>query len=172
MSLLHFWALNASVALLSMQGQKALGFHQKYLNLCSEDEQMSYGFGTTRGWVINDRIFIFGWTITLRYISKILVKFHKQKRSVIYYKYRELWSRAQINQTAFCYSTQRFAWPTCTHCQICVWNSQSHVFLLKWLDFICENSLNNGECNQFFRIQLTTFWNKAKWLHSIHFIAF
>ncbi len=38
MSLLPFWALNAVVALLSMQGQKALGFHQKYLNLCSEDE--------------------------------------------------------------------------------------------------------------------------------------
>ncbi len=48
-----------------MQCQKALGFHQKYLNLCSEDEQRSYGFGTTWGWVINDRIFIFGWTIPL-----------------------------------------------------------------------------------------------------------
>ncbi len=30
----------------------------KYLNLCSEDEQRSYGFGTTWGWVINDRIFM------------------------------------------------------------------------------------------------------------------
>ncbi len=39
MSLLPFWALNVSVALLSMQGQKALGFHQKYLNLCSENER-------------------------------------------------------------------------------------------------------------------------------------
>ncbi len=36
-----------SVALLSMEAQKALGFHQKYLNLCSEDERRSYGFGTT-----------------------------------------------------------------------------------------------------------------------------
>ncbi len=34
-----FLALNVVVALLSMQGQKALGFHQKYLNLCSEDER-------------------------------------------------------------------------------------------------------------------------------------
>ncbi len=25
---------------LPMEGQKALGFHQKYLNLCSEDEQV------------------------------------------------------------------------------------------------------------------------------------
>ncbi len=60
MSLLPFWALNVSVALLSMQGQKALGFHQKYLNLCYEDEQRSYGFG------INDKIKFFGWTIPLR----------------------------------------------------------------------------------------------------------
>ncbi len=29
---------NISVTLLSMQGQKALGFHQKYLNLYSEDD--------------------------------------------------------------------------------------------------------------------------------------
>ncbi len=36
---------------------------QKYLHLCSEDERRSYGFGTTWGWVINDRIF--GWTISL-----------------------------------------------------------------------------------------------------------
>lgn len=48
---------NISVALLSMTDQKALGFH---LNLCSEDEWSSYGFGTTS---INYRIFVFGWTI-------------------------------------------------------------------------------------------------------------
>ncbi len=44
------------------EGLRALRFKQKYLNLCSEDEQRSYGFGTTSGWVINDIIFIFGWT--------------------------------------------------------------------------------------------------------------
>ncbi len=47
------------------EGQKALRFHQKHLNLCSEDERRSYGFGTTWGRVINDRIFIFGWAIPL-----------------------------------------------------------------------------------------------------------
>ncbi len=41
-------------------GSESSWFHQKYLNLCSEDERWrSYGFGTTRGWVINDRFFIF-----------------------------------------------------------------------------------------------------------------
>ncbi len=34
-------------SLLSMEGQRALGIHQKYLNLCSEDERRSYGFGKT-----------------------------------------------------------------------------------------------------------------------------
>ncbi len=29
----------------------------------NEDKQRFYRFGTTWGWVINDRIFIFGWTI-------------------------------------------------------------------------------------------------------------
>ncbi len=48
MSLIPFPALNVVVTLLSMQDQK-VKFHQKYLNLCSEDERRSYGFATTRG---------------------------------------------------------------------------------------------------------------------------
>ncbi len=64
-SLLRFWALIVIISLLSMEGQRALRFHQKYLHLCSEDERRSYGFGTTWEWVINDRIFILGWTIAL-----------------------------------------------------------------------------------------------------------
>ncbi len=61
----------------------ALRIHQKHLNLCSEDERRSYGFGTTWGGVINDRIFIFGWTVPLMkscwsdtiwfYLKKILM---------------------------------------------------------------------------------------------------
>ncbi len=38
---------NISVVLLSKEGHRALGFHQKCLNLCSKDEQMSYGFVLT-----------------------------------------------------------------------------------------------------------------------------
>ncbi len=45
MSVLPFWALNVVVALLSMEGQKALGFHQKYLHLCSKGKRKSYRFG-------------------------------------------------------------------------------------------------------------------------------
>ncbi len=54
-----------------MEGQRALGIHQKYLNLCSEDERRSYGFRTTCGWLIHDIIYIFGWTIHLREFKKI-----------------------------------------------------------------------------------------------------
>jgi len=40
--------------------------------LCSEDEQRSYGVGTAWGWVINDLIFIFGWTNPLSLFSSML----------------------------------------------------------------------------------------------------
>ncbi len=45
---------------------KPPGFHPKYLKLCSEDEQSFYRFGTTWGYVINDKIFILGWSNPLR----------------------------------------------------------------------------------------------------------
>ncbi len=38
----------------------------KYLPLCLAEQRNSYRFGTTWGWVNDDRIFIFGWTIPLR----------------------------------------------------------------------------------------------------------
>ncbi len=59
MSLLCFWAF------ISWGGSESSQNYQTYLHLCSEDEQMSYGFGTTWGWIINESIFIFGWTIPL-----------------------------------------------------------------------------------------------------------
>ncbi len=62
--------------LLSMEGQRALGSNQKYLNLCSEDERRSYGFGVTWGWVINDRIFIFGWTNPLNNFHSLISLLH------------------------------------------------------------------------------------------------
>ncbi len=46
------------------EGQRALWFNQKHLNLCSDDEWRS-----TWGWVINDRIFLLGWPIPLKWIS-------------------------------------------------------------------------------------------------------
>jgi len=68
-SLLCFWALILVVTLQAMQGLRTLRSYQKYLNLCSEDERRFYGFGTTWEWVINDRIFIFGWTNPLRHVN-------------------------------------------------------------------------------------------------------
>ncbi len=50
MALLPFWALNVSVALRSMQSQKALRLHWKYINLYYEDKGRSYGFGTNNEW--------------------------------------------------------------------------------------------------------------------------
>ncbi len=61
----YVFALILVISLLSMEGQRALKFHQKYLNLCSQDERRPYGFGTTWAWVINDRIYIYGRTNSL-----------------------------------------------------------------------------------------------------------
>ncbi len=46
---------------------KTIGYKlsSKYLPLCSAEQRHSYRFGTTWGWVNDDRIFIFGWTIPL-----------------------------------------------------------------------------------------------------------
>ncbi len=48
MSLLPFWALTVVGPLLSTEGQRALRFHKKYLNLCIEDERRSYRFQGSR----------------------------------------------------------------------------------------------------------------------------
>ncbi len=53
------------VSSVAVYGSESSRIHQKYLNLCSEDEQRSYKFGTTWGWVIHDRTFILGWIISL-----------------------------------------------------------------------------------------------------------
>ncbi len=42
-----FLDLDLVRALAVWEGLRDLRFHQNYLNLCSEDEQRSYGFGTT-----------------------------------------------------------------------------------------------------------------------------
>ncbi len=49
--LLPFWALNVSVALLSMQGQKALRFHQNILICVLKMNEGLMSFGTTKEWV-------------------------------------------------------------------------------------------------------------------------
>ncbi len=68
MSLLRFWVLNVSVALLSMQVRKLSDFIKNIL-MHSEDEQMSYRCGTTWWWVNKERIFIFEWTIPLTILN-------------------------------------------------------------------------------------------------------
>ncbi len=40
----------------------------EYFPLCSAEQRHSYRFGTTWGWVNDDRFFIFGWTIPLKLV--------------------------------------------------------------------------------------------------------
>ncbi len=50
---------------LTYTGKNTMDVFQKYLLLCTTEEITSYRFGTTWGWVNNNRIFIIGWTIPL-----------------------------------------------------------------------------------------------------------
>jgi len=51
MSLITFRVIPQKAYGLVCRSDPALRFHQKYLNLCPEDERRSYGLGTTWGWV-------------------------------------------------------------------------------------------------------------------------
>jgi len=48
---ISLWTFWSGISWLSMEGQKAFRFYQKYLHFCSEDERKFYGFGTTWWWV-------------------------------------------------------------------------------------------------------------------------
>ncbi len=74
-----------------------LGFHQKYLNMCSEDERRSYGFGMTWGWVVNDIIYIFGWTIPLMLYCVTFIKIKLIKMYRLHFKI--VWAYAERSCT-------------------------------------------------------------------------
>ncbi len=94
--------------------QKALGFHQKYLNLHSKDEGRSYGFGMTWGWVNNDGIFIFGWKSTLKYFKNACkIPDYNLHCSVIWYCIWSKYTKLQLNNkcsitNTFKYMTYKF----------------------------------------------------------------
>ncbi len=55
--------------------QSGYKLSSKYCPLCSAEQRHSYRFGTTCRWVTDDRMFIFGSTITLMHTN--LVKMHQ-----------------------------------------------------------------------------------------------
>ncbi len=68
-----FWRL------LCLQPPKTLFTTMKHHNLCMEDVRWTNRFGTTWGWVINDRILIFEWTkghCTLKFSHSFFRFFH------------------------------------------------------------------------------------------------
>uniref|UniRef100_A0A8C1WY39 V-type proton ATPase subunit a n=1 Tax=Cyprinus carpio TaxID=7962 RepID=A0A8C1WY39_CYPCA len=75
--LLRFCALIVVVLLLSMQGQRALGIHQKYHNLCSEDEV---------SWICNfyDIIFFFPSAIVCEEFDAANVFMHQAIHTIEY----------------------------------------------------------------------------------------
>ncbi len=55
----------------------------EYLPLCSAEQRNSYRFRTTWGWVNDDRIVIFGWTIPLRKCCKRIRAFCSRNEPVV-----------------------------------------------------------------------------------------
>ncbi len=54
-----FLGLERGSAVANYGGSESSRISLKYLNLRFEDEQRSCGVGRTRGWLVNDRSFIF-----------------------------------------------------------------------------------------------------------------
>ncbi len=63
----HLWLPKYLFPTMEVNGARKQPVHKissKYLPLCSAEQRNEYRFGTTWEWV-NDRIFIYGWTIPL-----------------------------------------------------------------------------------------------------------
>ncbi len=131
------------------EGLRALRFHQKYLNLCSEDERRSYGFVTTWGWVINDRIFIFWRTIPL---SKIwihgvrimfffffLIKHSKIQMNCFYNCIKKVWQRNIFGGKSLVYSLKKVLSLHCiNYCKSCTGiknNKKNQLFEMNHIKF-------------------------------------
>ncbi len=54
--------VNNSMEVNGAPKQPGYKLSSKYLPLCLAEQRHSYRFGTTWGWINDDRIFIFGWT--------------------------------------------------------------------------------------------------------------
>ncbi len=79
----HHWFHRIFFPTMEINGalkQASYKLSSKYLSLCSAEQRNSYRFGTTWGWV-NDRIFIFGWTIPLRLQKSGAVPPHSTDKS-------------------------------------------------------------------------------------------
>ncbi len=63
---LYFHSFFSTMEVNGAPKQPAYKLSSKYLPLCSAKQRHSYRFGTTWGWVNDDRIFSFGWTIPLK----------------------------------------------------------------------------------------------------------
>lgn len=66
------WTLNISKHFLCLWRMRELSNHLKYLNLRSEDEPRSHRIGMASVCVINNRVFIFGWTNSLSASQNVL----------------------------------------------------------------------------------------------------
>ncbi len=114
----------------------------KYLNLSSEDEQRSYGFGTTWGWVINDSISI---SFLVNYPFKFLM--------IIFHS---LFGHYNVNckfGPSFEFWNLQNIW--IVSMTICFQNKQNNS---QWYDFFKSLKLDQTHLRSMTRLSRTCMW--------------
>ncbi len=69
----------------------------EYLPLCSAEQTHSYRFGSTWGWVNDDRIFIFGWTIPLSVLGNKVIHIILPASSFFCKFTYKIWTTLQVH---------------------------------------------------------------------------
>ncbi len=103
----------------------------EHLPLCSAEQINVYRLGTTWGWVNDDRIVIFGWTISL--MTWCFVKKRNQKKTFAIHA-RKSWSESNDSQT---------------HTKVMIW--------IKWV----ANPHQSPDLNQMSRKPTPKLWSES-----------
>ncbi len=119
----------------------------QYTILCSAEERNSYRFGTTLGWVNDDSIFIFGWTIPLtKYTCK--AKTYTKYLSVCLCLYSTWWLHKDVPFSSSCFESWDFAVASSTWAEMRSWISFTIVSTVALLNSSMKSA--------------NSFWNTKK----------
>ncbi len=100
----------------------------EYIPLCSAEQRHLYRFGTTWGWVNDDRIYIFGWTFNILMIFAI-----KEKSIILTHIDNDVW----LNNCSSFFLQSKLGYITLLLCT-------AHTFLYGWDRFLKPTSYRWG----------------------------
>ncbi len=105
----------------------------KYIPLCSAEQRNSYRFGTTWGWVNDDRIKIFGWTIPLSQFPSEIYSY-KPPPQYLYFSSNKQWA---------CSACTIFSLFASVHFSPCLQEINLWTFILAENSSFCEKRFTN-----------------------------